>query len=77
VGLASGWPHVHAFVAGTERLSVPQLQHAWRHGFTDVAVYDPALGAPYYITKQVTGPCEHYGIWGRLPPRRRTHARFT
>jgi hypothetical protein len=69
---ASGFLHVHALTEGTSTLTIKQLQRDWRSGDTRIAIYNPTLGAAWYVTKGVLNQCEFdsYNIT-RRPLRRR------
>jgi hypothetical protein len=45
--------HVHALVGGTGLVSGAQLGRCWKLGNCHAVEYDPALGAAYYVTKDV------------------------
>ena len=65
-------PHIHALLAGAERLTTAQLVGAWRHARPErlrVSEYDAALGASYYITKEIGGRALDYGASKRFPRR--------
>jgi hypothetical protein len=69
-GVLGDQPHLHGLTYGTHRLSSDRLEHAWRFGRAQVAVYDPTLGAAHYLTKEIGGRVLDYGLSTRLPPLR-------
>jgi hypothetical protein len=69
----AGIYHIHALLAGTGALTCATVAAAWKLGRTDVDEYDPALGAPWYMTKTVHRPDEDWSradMSRREPPRR-------
>lgn len=64
---AAGTAHMHALIAGTHRLTLEQVQRAWRLGFAQVRRYDPARGAAYYLTKRLDTAAADYDVSSRLP----------
>lgn len=59
--------HLHATVAGTASVACPSMARAWRHGRAEVVVYDPKLGAAYYMAKEIGGRVLDYGVSDKLP----------
>lgn len=52
-GEATGQLHLHVLLVGTQRLSSHMLERSWRHGRSEVSVYDSHLAGSYYVTKDV------------------------
>jgi hypothetical protein len=65
----AGLLHLHALTAGTASLSVAQLQHAWKAGYSKIVLYDAARRAAEYVTKGVHDRCEWYDLTRRMPRR--------
>jgi len=61
--------HVHALLAHTEPLRIPQLQRAWKLGITDISAYDPQRGAAGYVSKYLAGNPDHYDVSRHPLPR--------
>ena len=65
-----GFPHLHALVSSTARLSVEEMQGLWSMGFTRIVTYDARRGAAFYTTKDIASPDrDDYGVSRRLPRR--------
>jgi hypothetical protein len=54
--------HMHALLAGTERLLIAQLERAWRAGSIVVEPYDLTRGAAYYVAKSITERHDWYDV---------------
>lgn len=66
----SGYPHLHALLAGTASLTVRQLEQRWESGHSRIVVYDPMRGAAFYVSKSLLDVCGEYDVSKRMPPRR-------
>jgi hypothetical protein len=65
----SGWPHVHALVAGTADLRIDQLEGTWRAGYRRIVRYDPARGASWYVSKDLLDRALTWDVSKRLVTR--------
>ncbi len=52
-GRAGGLIHFHALLGGTDHLTVDEVRRAWWTGIAHVKLYDPELGATWYMTKDL------------------------
>lgn len=67
----SGWRHFHVLMAGTASLTIENMCEVWwtAAGISRIEDYDPALGAAWYVTKDISGHCEDYAVSRRMPRR--------
>lgn len=69
----SGLRHVHALIAGTARLTIRQIEKAWKGGgFTEIERFDPTRRGAWYASKDLRGWCEWYDVTRRMPRKRST-----
>lgn len=61
--------HLHALLAGTQRLTNRQIECRWTHGHTRITRYDPSREAASYVSKALASMPDHYDV-SRRPPRR-------
>jgi hypothetical protein len=66
-GVDSSRSHIHALLAGCERLHASVIGSVWSHGFTAVARYDDKRGAGYYLTKSLLLNEDNYDVSRRFP----------
>lgn len=54
--------HVHALLAGAESVPVKIISRQWRHGNSDVRIYDPARGAIPYVVRHIDAEFSNWEI---------------
>lgn len=64
----AGRTRLHALLGGTACLSEAAIRGLWGHGRAEVAAYDPARGAAYYVSKDVRHDWSVYDV-SPGPPR--------
>jgi hypothetical protein len=62
--------HIHVVISGAESLSTTRIAAHWKQGLSKVEVFDPRLGAAYYIAKEMWEPNldNEYNLSKYLPP---------
>jgi hypothetical protein len=64
----SGLVHVHVLLAGLERSTVREVEFPWRTMPTHCRVYNPAMGAAWYVCKEQVGADGVFERSKRFPP---------
>lgn len=67
-GIQIGFPHLHALMAGTNALSITQLERLWKRGYTRILQYDPGKGAAHYIVKEFGPRNRDWDVYDIVPP---------
>jgi hypothetical protein len=67
LGAVADRPHVHALLAGTERLSIAEVRRGWKFGHTHASVYDAERGAAFYVTKDLMADPDLHDLSARVP----------